>query len=268
MSGYANVPAGQGTSDGAALAPVLPLRTQLSVFARLFAIQGSWNYEILMGNGLAFCLEPALRRLPGGPRGPEYRAAIAREARYFNSHPYLAALAAGALARAELDGEPPERIERFRTALCGPLGSVGDRLVWAGWLPFCSLVARTVFGLGGGAAAVVTTFLGLYNVGHVALRAWGFRTGWRRGLRVAPALANPVFRAGPAMIGRVAAAVTGLAFPLALGRVIGPGRGLLSVVVLAAVAGGAAIVAASSRVEGWRLALGALVLIALISVTR
>src|SRR5207237_102193 len=79
---------------------------------------------------------------------PEFKAALARESHYFNAHPYLASVAVGALARAELDGEPPERIERFRTALAGPLGSVGDRLVWAGWLPFCSLAALAIFGLG------------------------------------------------------------------------------------------------------------------------
>jgi len=43
----------------------------------------------------------------------------------------------GAAARAELDGESPERIDRMRTALCGPLGATGDRLIWAGWLPAC-----------------------------------------------------------------------------------------------------------------------------------
>ena len=101
------------------------------------------------GNGIGFCIEPALRLLPGGIHTPAFHQALARESRYFNAHPYLASVAVGALARAELDGEDPVRIERFRTALCGPLGSVGDRLVWAGWLPFCSLASLAVFGLGG-----------------------------------------------------------------------------------------------------------------------
>jgi len=118
--------------------------------------------------------------------------------RYFNAHPYLAAVAVGALARAELDGEPPERIERFRTALCGPLGSVGDRLVWAGWLPFCSLASLAIFGLGGGTWQVVGFFLVLYNAGHFALRIWGLNTGWNHGLRVASALANPGASSRPA----------------------------------------------------------------------
>ena len=122
-------------------APHMPALTWVTIFTRMLAIQGSWNYENLIGNGIGFCVEPALRLLPGGVHGPDFKAAMSRQSAYFNAHPYLAAVAVGALARAELSGVPATRIERFRTALCGPLGSVGDRLIWAGWLPFCSLIS-------------------------------------------------------------------------------------------------------------------------------
>ena len=158
----------------------LPLRTEMLILLRTLAIQGSWNYETMLGNGIGFCMEPALRLLPGGIHSPEFKAAMARQSKYFNAHPYLASVAVGALARAELDGEPATKIERFRTALAGPLGSVGDRLVWAGWLPLCSLAALTAFGLGASTLMVLGIFLGTYNAGHLALRAWGLRTGWNR----------------------------------------------------------------------------------------
>lgn len=248
--------------------PVLPLATRISMFVRLLAIQGSWSYEILLGNGVGFCVEPALRQLPGGVEGHAYREALARESRYFNAHPYLAAVAVGALARAELDGEPPERIERFRTALCGPLGSVGDRLVWAGWLPFCSLFALALFGLGRGPLAVVGTFLIMYNTGHVALRVWGLCEGWKHGMRVATSLAHPVLRHGPQQIGRIAALATGIAIPLALQRVIGPGRVLLGGVLVSVILGALVVVRLQRRVEGWRVALAALLAFALYSVAR
>ncbi|GAC1517123.1 MAG: hypothetical protein NVS1B4_16140 [Gemmatimonadaceae bacterium] len=247
---------------------VLPLKTRIAIVTRLFAIQGSWNYEHLLGNGIAFCVEPALQLLEGGVGGPAYRAALARQARYFNAHPYLAAVAVGALARVELDQLPPERIDRFRTALCGPLGSVGDRLVWAGWLPVCSLLALAAFGLGASPLTVVLLFLLPYNVGHVGLRFWGLRVGYARGMGVATALANPVLRAGPAHIARAAALLGGIALPLALARVIGHGRGLLGVVFLAAAVAGAGIAALHGRTDGWRLALGVLAAFVLFSVAR
>lgn len=246
----------------------LPLRTRGAMLLRLFAIQGSWNYETLMGNGMAFCLEPALRLLPGGVHAPAFKAAMARQGRYFNAHPYLAAFAVGALARAELDGEAPERIERFRTALCGPLGSVGDRLVWAGWLPLSSLAALAAFGAGASALVVVITFLLLYNVGHVALLVWGLGTGWRQGMAVAAGLGHPVLRQGPAIVGGAAALVAGLAIPLALARVVGAGRVLLGEILVAALIGAVIVVKAQARLEGWRFALLVISAVVLFSVIR
>lgn len=248
--------------------PVLPLGVRLAIFIRLLAIQGSWNYEILLGNGIGFCMEPALRLLPGGIHSPEFHAALARQSRYFNAHPYLAAVAVGALARAELDGEPPARIERFRTALCGPLGSVGDRLVWAGWLPFCSLASLAIYGLGGSTVLVVGFFILAYNAGHIGLLIWGLNTGWTHGLRVASSLGNPVLRHGPQQIGRLAALATGIAIPLALGRVIGPGRSLMGGVLVAVMLGSLLIVRLRERIEGWRLSLVVLAAFVLFSVIR
>lgn len=246
----------------------LPVRTQAAMLLRMLAIQGAWNYETLLGNGIGFAMEPALRLLPEGIHSTRFKEAMARQSKYFNAHPYLASVAVGALARAELDGEAPAKIERLRTALAGPLGSVGDRLVWAGWLPFCSLLALTVYGFGGGPVAVLATFLGVFNVGHIALRVWGLRAGWAHGMRVAQALGNPVLRRGPDVIAPVAAFVAGLGVPLAMLRVIGTGRTLLGVVLVAAAVGAFIIVRLQGRIEGWRLALGLLSLLLLASVAR
>jgi PTS system mannose-specific IID component len=247
----------------------LPLRARLAMLARLLAIQASWNYELLLGNGIGFCAEPALRGLPGGTDGAAYHDALARESRYFNAHPYLAAIAVGALARAELDGYPPAQIERFRTALCGPLGSVGDRLVWAAWLPFCSFLALTAFGFGAGPILTLLIFLVVYNVGHLGLRSWGLSVGWRHGMRVAAALGNPVLRRGPEYIARAAALLAGVAIPLCVDRIIGPERGLAQGGGFAAAAVvGAILVALHGRVDGWRVAVGALAALALYAVMR
>jgi PTS system mannose-specific IID component len=249
-------------------APRVPAWTWVTVFTRLLAIQGSWNYETLIGNGVGFCVEPALRQLPGGMRGDAYREALARESAYFNAHPYLAAVAVGALARAELSGVPAERIERFRTALCGPLGSVGDRLVWAGWLPFCSLVALAAYGLNARPLLVVVVFLVLYNAGHLALRVWGLHVGWTRGLGVASALANPVLRRGPAHVARAAAAAAGVALPLTAARVVDGTAPLLAAVLAGAALVAVVLVRLHGRVEGWKLALVLIALFALLSVAR
>ena len=253
-------------TDTAASGTPLPFRVKLAMFVRMLAVQGSWNYETLLGTGIGFVMEPALRYLPGGVDGPQYRAALARESRYFNAHPYLTGIAVGALTRAELEGVDPARIERFRSALASPLGSVGDRLVWASWLPFCSVVALGVYGAGGSALAVVGTFLLLYNAGHLSLRAWGLHIGLSRGLNVASSLGNPVFRQGPQYIGNAAALVAGIALPVALERVVGPGRVLAGGIIGAALIGILLLARLREQAEGWRIALGVLAVFVLYSV--
>ena len=236
--------------------PSLPASTRLAISLRLFAIQASWNYEILIGNGIGFCVEPALRLLPGGKGGEAYRAALARQSQYFNAHPYLSSFAVGALARAELEGQPAARIERFRTALCGPLGSVGDRLVWVGLLPTCSFAVLLLFGVGASPLVCVLTFLLLYNAGHVALRLWGLQMGWEKGLGVATALGHPILREGPVWLARAGTFLAGAAVPLSVMRLVdGGGLARTGITLVTAAVGASTLVLFHGRVEGWRLAL-------------
>jgi len=170
---------------------------------RLLTVQGSWNYDRMIGVGFGVSEEPLLRDLVQNGDGSAYRAALARGALFFNSHPYLAGLAVGATARLELERAPAQQIERLRTALCGPLGSLGDRLVWAGLLPFAAAVAMSAIALGAGWQAVAL-FLLMYNAGHLTLRWWALRAGWRYGAGVASALRNSTIQrllglSGPAL---------------------------------------------------------------------
>jgi PTS system mannose-specific IID component len=250
----------------------LPWSARAAILLRLFAVQGSWNYETMTGNGIAFALEPALRRLPGGAGGDAYRAAMAREARYFNSHPYLSALAVGALARVELEQVPAAQIERFRGALCGPLGSVGDQLFWAGWLPCCAVLALLGYGLGAGAAATAALFLGPYTAGHITMRVWGLASGWRAGLRVAGSLAQPLLREAPRRIAAATLVLLAFALPLVAARIVRSGTAMppaaLGAIALAVIVMGTVLVRLKGRVEGWKAAIAALALLVIYSVIR
>jgi hypothetical protein len=77
-----------------------------------------------------------------------------------------------------------------------------------------------------------------------------------------------VLRRGPQDIGRLAALAAGVAMPLALGRIIGPGRSLMGLVLAGVVVGSVILVRLQGRIEGWRLALYLLAVFALISVLR
>lgn len=176
-------------------------------------MQGSWNYRTLIGSGFGFALLPVLRALYGRDRA-RLDEAIERHTRLMNSHPYLAPLALGAVASLEAGGEDPQLIERFKAALRGSLGTLGDRLVWAGWRPVTLLLALAC--LWGGVAwwMVVLGFLIVYNAGHVVLRAWAFNVGVREGRGVGERLRRSPLDRVQHHLTAAGAFLAGLAIPL------------------------------------------------------
>ena len=116
----------------------------------------------MQGVGIARRDEPLLEPLESFPEGA-LRAGPGPLAQYFNAHPFLAGAAVGALARAELDQEPGERILRLRTALSGPLGALGDQLFWAGIVPATMGLALIAMTFGGGLRALALS-VAVYNL--------------------------------------------------------------------------------------------------------
>ena len=185
----------------------------LLAFLRSFTIQASWNLHRLQATGWSVTIEPLLRLLPGGKHGRSYRDSMSRACQYFNSHPFFANFAIGAVARAELKGVEPEDVEKFRDAIKGPLGSLGDRLIWVGLLPIASsmgLLATVVVS----PVAGVITFLFVFNVVHVVIRFWGLRAGLRHGFSVSKALHGRILQSSVKFGESAAPFVLGLATPV------------------------------------------------------
>lgn len=162
----------------------VPRHVAVGMFVRCLFIQASWSYERLLGGGFAFALLPALRRIyQDDPEG--LNGALRRHITPFNAHPYLAGLAVGSVARLEAAGTAPEQIQRFKEAVRGSLGGLGDHLAWAAWRPVTLLGAILLLLYGAPPLVVVVAFLAVYNAGHVALRVWALATGLSHGADVA-----------------------------------------------------------------------------------
>jgi mannose PTS system EIID component len=193
------------------------------VFLRSFTIQGSWNYRTLIGSGFAFSLLPVLRVLYRNE--PEkMRDAVKRHTELFNSHPYLAPLALGAVADLEAAGEP-ELTGRFKAAVRGSLGTLGDRLVWAGWRPVCALAAVTMIALGAPWWAALATYLVIYNAGHLALRVYSFRLGLEHGRRVGEALKRSGLDNAHTRLDSIGAGLVGVLLTITVASPVFPGWG-------------------------------------------
>lgn len=181
-------------------------------FLRLFAVQGAWNYERMLGVGMGYAAEPLLEDLANADPN-RHADAVVRSAEFFNSHPYLAGLALGATVRAEYDQVPGEQIIRLRTALCSPLGALGDQLFWSGLLPALIGAALIAVSLGAG-IWVVLAFLLVYNLVRIATGAWSLSAGLRAGADVGREIAASWLPKAARRVGPLAGLVVGVAIPI------------------------------------------------------
>lgn len=203
------------------------MKGQARALLRLLAVQGAWSYERMIGVGMGYASQSLLGELESTDPA-RHREAVARSAEFFNCHPYLAGLALGASARAEHDGVPGAQIQRLRTALCSPLGALGDQLFWAGLVPIVMSLALVVIALGGGGLVLVGVVL-LYNVVRVLVTRWALTTGLETGMQVGTAISASWLPRTAARIAAPAGFAVGLAVPMVGAWLLSPsvGRSLL-----------------------------------------
>jgi len=178
----------------------MPLHLKLAVFLRSFFIQNGWNFKSLISLGFCFAIVPLARRLYGGDI-EKYNAFMRRQLNFFNAHPYFAAFALGSVSRLETDRQAdpalaPEKIEKLKSALIGPLGALGDGYYWAiirpatlafavaGLLLFEDAKWRLIF--------LALLFI-LYNLPHLHTRWQGLSQGYELGFGVSRVLKSEHF---------------------------------------------------------------------------
>ena len=234
------------------------MNRRLRALLRLFAVQGTWNYERMLGVGIGYAAEPLLEDLKSADP-MRHTEAVVRSAEFFNCNPNLAGLALGATVRAEYDAVPGAQIARLRTALCSPLGALGDQLFWAGLLPALVGAALAAIVLGAGWWAIIG-FLLVYNAVRIWTARWALSTGLAAGMAVGSVIGSSwVPRAIP-RVGLAAGFLVGLAVPLVADWYLGP-FGPLSVVAVVLVAG---LGIASGRLFGPRMTGGRFALVAVL----
>lgn len=163
----------------------MKINTLLKIFWRSFFIQGCWNYKSLLSVGFCFSILPVGKAL--FKNNPEkYKDFIIRHLGFFNGHPYFLSYALGTVAKLEeeFNGEEKgtEQISKFKDALIGPLGAIGDQLFWMkikpavftigvlGFFLFESISYRIII--------LLILFL-LYNVPHFYIRFMGIISGYK-----------------------------------------------------------------------------------------
>ena len=160
-------------------------RDLINIFFRSFAIQAAWNCERMLGLGLCFCLVPIVKRLFTDKQ--KQIDFLKRHIGFFNSHPYLANYALGAIIKIEEQNilknwENPRAVENFKNRVIGPLGAIGDTFFWQLTLPALALLGVFLAYFFGQSGAL--TFFVLYNIVHIFIRARGLINGFIKGFDI------------------------------------------------------------------------------------
>ena len=189
----------------------MPEISRLDLFRltlRSFFVQTGWSYDRMMALGFVWILGPVAKRLCSSVK--ERREFLKRHLDSFNANPYLAGYAVGAVTRLEETKTAPEQIRRFKESLRGPLGALGDNLIWQNLRPallILGLVLSGKYGLYG-----VLTFFVLFNCYQIYIRARGVAKGYQLGLKVSSDLTRGHLQNVAKWSGRMGAALFGFLF--------------------------------------------------------
>jgi PTS system mannose-specific IID component len=175
----------------------LTFRELFSIFFRSFFIQAVYNYQSMLAIGFCFALIPIARRL--FKTSEQKKNFFTRHLHFFNAHPYFSSYALGAISRVEEDltkehkdkqlgGEKDySKIERLKNALIGPLGALGDQLIWVTIRPASILLAMATIliikNITIQILILVISFI-LYNIPHLYIRLNGILIGYQQGINV------------------------------------------------------------------------------------
>ena len=137
---------------------------------------------------------------------------LKRHLRSFNANPYLASYAVGAVVKLEEDKIPGEQITRFKESLQGPLGALGDRLIWQNLRP-ALLILGIILSQITGVLGALSFFL-IFNLHQVYLRARGIIKGYTLGFELSSDLTKGYLQSMTKWSGRMGAFLLGILFVL------------------------------------------------------
>jgi mannose/fructose/N-acetylgalactosamine-specific phosphotransferase system component IID len=162
----------------------------IRIFFRSFFIQTVYNYQSLLSIGFCYSIAPILKKLYLDRENR--KQFLYRHLNFFNAHPYFASFAIGAVANIEkMKSEDkirdPAVIERFKNALIGPMGAIGDQLFWVTIRPACIFLAMAgivmIPSLNYRLLFLLFVFT-VYNIPHIYIRFYGLWKGYKMGFNI------------------------------------------------------------------------------------
>jgi mannose/fructose/N-acetylgalactosamine-specific phosphotransferase system component IID len=204
--------AGGGGRTGGGVAMPLSNKESRQLAVRSLFLQVLLNYRTMQGGGYLFSLWPWLKQSHAS------KARVCASGDYLNAHPVFAAFAIGALRRRLEDGDlekNPTGFAEWQTALCGPLGMIGDALIWDRWKPLLFSLGVLILLFFPTLEAWIISAIALllcYNLPIFYLRVLGVRKGYELGEHVLTILGHPLISKVRKRLTSIGLVISGLLF--------------------------------------------------------
>ena len=144
---------------------------------RSLLLQASFNYERMQACGWLYGLIPGLKKVHTNKEDLSKSMSLHME--FFNTHPFLVTFIMGLVLAMEEGKEDRVTIRAIKIATMGPLGGIGDSLLWLTALPVTASIGIGMAKAGNPLGPIV--FLILINIIHFALQFglmnYGYQTG-------------------------------------------------------------------------------------------
>ena len=163
---------------------VLTKRDLIKIVWRSLLLQASFNYERMQACGWLFSLLPGLKKIH--KQKEDLVTSMSMHMEFFNTHPFLVTFIMGIVLAMEENKEDPETIRGIKVATMGPLGGIGDALIWLTLLPITAGIGVSMAMEGNIAGPFV--FLILFNAIHFGLRFGLMNYGYKTGVKAIKSL--------------------------------------------------------------------------------
>jgi len=147
-------------------------------------LQASFNYERMQAGGWLYTLIPGLRKIHKNET--DFRNSMKMHMELVNLHPFLVTFLSGLILAMEQGKEKISTIRSIKVALMGPMGGIGDALLWLTVLPIAAGFGASLSLQGSIFGPIM--FLVLLNITNFGLRFWLAHYGYKTGVGAIAAL--------------------------------------------------------------------------------
>ena len=128
-------------------------------------VQASFNYERMQACGWLYSIIPGLKKIHKNKE--DMSKSMTMHMEFFNTHPFLVTFIEGIVIAMEENKENIDTIRGIKIATMGPLGGIGDALIWLTLLPISAGIGSALAINGSIAGPFV--FLLIFNIIHFGL---------------------------------------------------------------------------------------------------